>query len=947
MNLQQDIALERLALAKGIELAAEGGRLHGRCPVAPHDEPTLVIDPKANTWLCSAGCGSGGVIEFIAKVDGISLEEAEASLRAEFDPESEAEPVGALDMPGQPDSVLLGLVLGFYRKSLLETPQALSWLQEHALRDPELLTHFGLGYSNRKLGLSLPLGAVKAGRLIRSQLKQLGVLNPSGHEKFRGSITVPIRDLRGRVVQVFGHKTGRDLRAGSRIESWMVEGTFGVVNPEGFVNNQKIIITDGIMDALTWWSAGHRNVTSLMGNAALPTDLKALLVTKSIKGVCLALPRDVESEPLADELRELGIEVSQVVFPKGKDANTIARKSKAPKEALTALLRAANWLSGTGPRPAAEVPPAAAPEPTAPTSENAESDHQVVLVYGNRRWRVRGLETNLSHGSLRVNLMVAKGEAAAFHVDVIELYSARHRRGFLKAAAEELDVEPKVLKSDLGKVLLHLEGVQDERIRQVLEGETPKNPEMDADERDAALAYLKDPRLLDRILDDFETLGVVGERDNKIVAYLAATSRKLKNPLAIVIQSSSAAGKSSLMDAVLKFFPEEEQMSFSAMTGRSLYYLKEGSLAHKILAIAEEEGVGQASYALKLLQSEGKLTIASTAKETTTGKLSTQTYQVSGPVALMTTTTALDVDPELLNRCIVLSVDEGREQTQAIHVAQRLRKTLDGLLQATRQDQLINLHHNVQRLLKPLHVVIPQAADLTYASHALRARRDHGKYLALIQAVALLRQHQRDVLEADLDGIRITYIEATDDDVETASRLAHRVLGSSLDELPPGTRKLLVALHGYVTELAAKQGLDLCDVRFTRRELREGLQVGHTQLRLHLARLLEFEYLVVHRGGQGRRFAYELVFAGEGADGEPFVPGLTTTIPTWRGQEGNLAGRVRPDSGPVAARVRGAENGPKATASQASSGSGSSTAKEGSIGTQKNEGDHSRTAGSH
>ena len=50
------------------------------------------------------------------------------------------------------------------------------------------------------------------------------------------------------------------------------------------------------------------------------------------------------------------------------------------------------------------------------------------------------------------------------------------------------------------------------------------------------------------------------------------------------------------------------------MTGQSLYYMGNSNLKHKILAVAEEEGVAQASYALKLLQSDGKLRIATTGK---------------------------------------------------------------------------------------------------------------------------------------------------------------------------------------------------------------------------------------------------------------------------------------------------------------------------------------------
>ena len=93
----------------------------------------------------------------------------------------------------------------------------------------------------------------------------------------------------------------------------------------------------------------------------------------------------------------------------------------------------------------------------------------------------------------------------------------------------------------------------------------------------------------------------MGEHTNALTGYLAAVSRHLESPLAIVVQSSSATGKGSLMDAVLAFVPEEERIQYSAMTGQSLYYMGETDLKHKVLAIVEEEGASQASYALKLL----------------------------------------------------------------------------------------------------------------------------------------------------------------------------------------------------------------------------------------------------------------------------------------------------------------------------------------------------------
>jgi hypothetical protein len=390
-------------------------------------------------------------------------------------------------------------------------------------------------------------------------------------------------------------------------------------------------------------------------------------------------------------------------------------------------------------------------------------------------------------------------------------------------------------------------------------------------EREEALALLRDPHLLERILRDFDLCGIVGERTNKLTGYLAAVSRKLDRPLAIIIQSTSAAGKSSLMEAVLSFVPEEEKIKYSAMTGQSLYYLGEKDLKNKILAIAEEEGAEKASYALKLLQSEGELTIASTSKDDQ-GRLRTEEYHVEGPVMIFLTTTAVDVDEELLNRCIVLTVDESREQTEAIHQLQREAETLAGLQRKLDRDQVWKVHRNAQRLLRTLHVVNPHAPRLTFLSDRTRTRRDHLKYLTLIRTMALMHQHQRPIQTLP-NGTE--YIEATREDIAAANRIAHEVLGRSLDELPPQTRKLLALLQTMVQQKSRELKMEPGDFRFSRRQVRDWIGWGNTQLKIHLGRLEDFEYLAIHRSPhQVQGYFYELLYDGRAGDGGRFLPGL-------------------------------------------------------------------------
>ena len=376
------------------------------------------------------------------------------------------------------------------------------------------------------------------------------------------------------------------------------------------------------------------------------------------------------------------------------------------------------------------------------------------------------------------------------------------------------------------------------------------------EERDQALQWLRQPNLVERLRQAFHQAGIIGEETGTLVAYLAGVSRKLERPLAVIIQSASAAGKSTLMDAVLNFFPEEERVKYSAMTGQSLYYLGETDLKHKILAVVEEAGAEKASYALKLLQSEGELTIASTGKDPATGKMVTQEYHVEGPVMIFLTTTAIDLDEELQNRCLTLTVDESAEQTGRIHQVQRERRTLAGLMAREERKALLKTLRNAQRLLQPVEVLNPYAPALTFTTGRTRNRRDHEKYLTLIDAIALLHQHQRKT--QTLPSVRREpYIEVTLDDIALANELAPEVLGRSLDELPPQTRRLLGCIRELVKSKA--RAMQAGNATFSRRELRDACGWSLTQVRVHLERLVELECLAIRHGRLGSPFVYELL----------------------------------------------------------------------------------------
>jgi hypothetical protein len=593
-----------------------------------------------------------------------------------------------------------------------------------------------------------------------------------------------------------------------------------------------------------------------------------------------------------------GIECRRVLFPHGQDANEYARKVQPAGKALGVLLNAAAWMgkgrvssdASRAPLPSSlvaakslaaptlsAVPAAIAPATlqeaakektdvpaTTPRQGGSgtlsalqpQGEHWLLVIDG-REYRIGGLEKTLGTDGLKIALRVRVGQESPggsprFHLDCLDLARDADRRRFIERAAEETGLHADLLKRDLGRLLLAVEQAQAELAR-------PKETaapvvKLTESERIEALAWLQAPDLIGRLRAAIRHAGIIGEENNALVAYLAGVSRKLERPLAIIVQSASAAGKTTLMDAVLSFFPEEERVKYSAMTGQSLYYLGETNLKHKILAIVEEAGAEKASYALKLLQSEGELMIASTGKDPQTGRMETQEYRVEGPVMIMLTTTAIDLDEELQNRCLTLAVDESPEQTARIHTLQRERRTLAGIVAKAERTELLRVLKNAQRLLAPVEVLNPFAPELTFPAQRTRNRRDHEKYLTLIDAIALLHQHQRPRGRHEMAGRVLEYVQVTLDDIALANELAPEVLGRSLDELPPQTRRLLDFIRALVR---AKRGT--MPATFSRRELREACGWSLTQVRVHLERLVELEYLELRHGRLGSSFVYELM----------------------------------------------------------------------------------------
>ncbi|MDF2550405.1 MAG: primase [Chlamydiales bacterium] len=155
--------------------------------------------------------------------------------------------------PGLNDRQLLKSVMNYYQETLQDSPEALDYLEEMGLSDLELLHAFKIGYANRTLTYHISDRTADERLATRSQLKEIGILRANGQELFQNCLVVPLMDEEGDVTGAYGHSLMRHKREPS------LNGP--LFNAQGLAGAKSIIVADTLLDALTFWVAGLRQVT--------------------------------------------------------------------------------------------------------------------------------------------------------------------------------------------------------------------------------------------------------------------------------------------------------------------------------------------------------------------------------------------------------------------------------------------------------------------------------------------------------------------------------------------------------------------------------------------------------------------------------------------------------------------------------------------------------------
>ena len=901
-----------------------GSSFKCKCPFHEDHEPSLNLNNKNGIWLFNCfGCGTGGTsIDFIMKFENKDFKSAVLSVAGEKDSgiaridfkklnaqslKLEVQEEGAAETKATRKE-LLSMLTDHYHKNLMNGEnKGKAYLQKRGLWDEGIIKTFKLGYSNN--------GANEALREYRQQLREeLGIFKVNYWETFANSVVFPVLDLEGNPTDLYARRVMNYTdRANHCYNKGKHQGIFNILNVK---DAETIILTEGIIDALSICKAGFKNVTALYGVNGLTEAHETIFKNGIVKKLILALDNDEAGKTgikrIAKELQ--GLEICSVQLPEGiKDVNElllnqgIEAVQKAINESVILKVEAQGIAPESSEESLAEkhIREALEAERNETQKDGCKiryaeiedgairkkeiTDPQEVdelfnfphfnfngtdLVFRSSvlTYTIRDVARLKSLASLRFVITAKKNEEAGEVLPVtdrIDLYLLRSRSIFEKKVADVFNIQPAVIEKDFASLITFIES-DFKRRKSGDQKDKDEGYKMTAAEEKEALQFLKTPNLIRNIIDDLTSLGYVGEDDNKLLLYLGATSRKLSKPISILIRSQSSTGKSFLISIICELMPPEDVHKWTSLTPKALYYMAPDALKHKFIAIDERAGMEEAEYPIRSLQSGGTLSLAVPIKNPTNGQITTEQIVKEGPIAYVDGSTDTRVNPENANRCFEMFLDESAGQTRLVQRQQKKAHSLEAMNSEENTEAVKRRHQNAQRLLKPVKVVIPFIDLIEFPSDWIRMRRDHDRFLSLIVCITFLHQYQRE--RKEMNGK--PYIEATLKDYAIAYKVAKTVLFNTFQELEKPLFDFYLQLNDMVERNAKEQNVEPEEFMFTRRMVRQSIKLPDYLVKRYMRILKDLEYFEVKSNGNGSRDAYRLIVQARKTD---HLSGLTTS----------------------------------------------------------------------
>ena len=849
-DVKREVDIINLFSFFGVKLTKRGKSYMGLCPFHEDHNPSLSVDRDKGLYNCF-GCGeSGDIFDLTMKMKEIGFKEALIFLKeylnnghgkpitgsyAAVSADSKKTKEGLMPAKKALSQLSLDMISEYYRKNLLNRKEALDYLKSRGFTDYTLYNRFKIGFCDGSL---VSLVSEKQ----REELKAAGILSESSKEHFSGCITFPLFDDTGKVVSFYGRRVDNN-----RVKHLYSTGPhLGIVNRKAAsVYREEIILCESVLDALSLIQMGIENVIPCYGVNGFTDEHLKLLKDKMVRLIVIGFDSDEAGEKASTKLKEKllieGFKVKVITVPVHKDWNDYLL-SAGSKDSIDEIIKHAEVFQYK--------------EPAKEPHRYEKKGSKYIFTFNEVTYRVLGVK-KMFVSSLKVNIRAEKGDEK--YIDNVELYSARSRSLFSSMLSEVLSLEALHIEKHLLEIVEYLEAERD----LMFEEREEKIHELTEEERHLGMGLLTDVNIFDRIVGDIETLGYVGESVNKQLLYLAASSRKLPDPISVIIVSRSSAGKSYLIDTVKKLIPLEDVVSVTSLSDQALNYLPKEGLLHKFLVMGEAVHSEIIEHQLREMLSNHELSRLVTMKDVKSGVMSSRIIRKDVIVSLVMSSTDNNINPENASRSFIINTDESETQTKNIHAQQRNKYTLE---QYDKKENLIPLiiktHHAAQRLLKMRIIVNPFVHFIDFPSSLMRSRRDNERFIDLIAAVCFLRQFQKEekVQKQNKTGESIHYIECDIRDYEIAYNIMRNILPSTLTNFPKSAIELYSRMRKIIRKKANEQGLKAVEVSVTQRELRELTGMSQMYVKRNMRILSDYEYIIASSSARQRsRKSYRLL----------------------------------------------------------------------------------------
>ena len=832
------------------------------CPWHDDKTPSLQLYPKTNTWTCfSSNCdaGSGDVIDFVMRMEKGTKHEALVKCKELIGSAPKVITTPKSKTKEISDDLSRIAVLSKFYNGRKNTFKRSEDARAYALSR-------GLPYDGEYF---LYMGKV-------TDLRWTGELRDSiialGIQSFKRCLLFAMRNESGQIVNLYGRSIFGD--GGSK--HYYLKGKLQGLYPQWpSQRTERLILCESHIDTVTVLSYvsslsdGEMGMAwqclSLYGtNGFTPDHVDSIGGLKQLEEVVLFLDGDAAGQEairkLSHKIRDIKttIVISYVSTPDGEDANSIIVQAKESDRSavLTKLIEDRKQLE--------ESVEEGKGDTELPWDESIESnrqevtdrgqlhaDHAELLVYTYGRLQISllgGIKvTGLDR--MRVTVKVERRDSS-IHLPIrhgLDLYHAKQVDQLAVMISDQLDMAKGQLELLLSYMTSALEAYRSKRL-DLMKPKQPVGYEMSVSARMTAIEYLRRDSLWDRTIEDIASTGIIGERNNAFIAFMAYTSRKREKPLHIMCLGASGTGKTYLQEKIGALIPDEEKIEITSLSDNALYYFERTELKHKLILIEDLDGAENALYPLRELQSKRQISKTVTTKDNK-GNLKTVNLTVEGPVSVSGCTTRERIYEDNANRCILLYIDDSKAQDRRIMDYQR--KASAGVISTAAQERKKSLLQDVQRVLRPIKVINPYAEYIDLPPEVFKPRRTLLILLSFIETVTYYHQYQRELHTDEHTGAQ--YIKSTIKDIELSFELMQPVLFAKSDELSKASRRFLERLKKEV-----RQG-----ERFYSKQLRKKLRINIHTMKRYLRELSSYGYVKIKGGSRYQGWEYEIADYGD------------------------------------------------------------------------------------